>query len=244
MPEPKRSLRVPAAVTGLDAIVWEADAATGRCPFVSRDAEEILGHPAAKQTTPAERSAILQSPRGVTRGMRAVMIRTLVLAVALCYLGLPAVSGAAGGSSPQAEAPSLAPADNPPAQPERWIDVDRTRAQVRLMEGDRATAVFPAAVSADLSDDGWWATAIGEYRVYEKEEPLHFTPYGEVYISHWVGFDPERLNGFHSMPMDSGGKPADERLGAVSLGCVRLRLKDAEQVFDFARVGMRVVVHW
>lgn len=35
-------------VEGLDAIVWEADAATGRFSFVSRRAEEVLGYPIAR----------------------------------------------------------------------------------------------------------------------------------------------------------------------------------------------------
>src|SRR5687768_1888455 len=35
-------------VQGLEAVVWEADADTGRVTFVSRHAEVLLGHPVAR----------------------------------------------------------------------------------------------------------------------------------------------------------------------------------------------------
>jgi PAS domain S-box-containing protein len=64
-------------VDGLEAIVWEADAATGRFTFVSRRAEELLGYPAARWVEdpgfwvtlihPADRSAAVEACRAARR---------------------------------------------------------------------------------------------------------------------------------------------------------------------------------
>lgn len=126
---------------------------------------------------------------------------------------------------------------------EHWIDVDRTHGQVRLYVGNKVTATYQGYMSADKSDDGFYATAIGTYTVYDMNADLTWTDYGGVFISDWVGFDPDRYNGFHSYPMDANGNVLPGATGP-SHGCVRLAPADAEAVYGFAYLGMRVVVHW
>lgn len=126
---------------------------------------------------------------------------------------------------------------------ERWIDVDRTTAMVTLYVGDSSLASFRGKIGRDPSADGFYSTAVGTYHVYSMQEGLSSTPFvDDVYLSDWVGFDPERKNGFHSPVREADGR---ERLtqNPTTMGCVRLNSNDAVALFDFAYVGMRVEIH-
>ena len=126
---------------------------------------------------------------------------------------------------------------------ERWIDVDRSSQRVNLMEGDVLIASYWAAMGYDTSDDGYYATALGTYYVYDMYAPLNWSESGQVYFTHWVGFDPDRTNGFHSWSRDAEGYLIDGADGPTG-GCVALEPSAAEVVYDFAEYGMRVEVHW
>jgi Bacterial SH3 domain/L,D-transpeptidase catalytic domain len=126
---------------------------------------------------------------------------------------------------------------------ERWIDVDRSSQRVNLMEGDVLIASYWAAMGYDNSDDGYYATANGTYYVYDMYAPLNWSESGQVYFTHWVGFDPDRTNGFHSWSRDAEGYLIDGADGPTG-GCVALEPSAAEVVYDFAEYGMRVEVHW
>lgn len=127
--------------------------------------------------------------------------------------------------------------------PERWIDVDRSSQMVTLYVGDEAIASYWGAMGWDDSDDGFFATAIGTYYVYGKHEALSWTPWGQAYIKYWVGFDPSRVNGFHSFSMDENGKVLKNGDGPTG-GCVAIEPSQAAELFNFATSGMRVEVHW
>jgi uncharacterized protein YgiM (DUF1202 family) len=126
--------------------------------------------------------------------------------------------------------------------PERWIDVDRSNQTVTLYVGDEPVASYWAAMGYDHSDDGFYSTAIGTYYVYSKYKGLSWTEWGQTYIEDWVGFDPSRVNGFHSFSMDSSGNVLANGDGQTG-GCVAMSPDQAAAVFDFATVGMRVEVH-
>lgn len=130
-----------------------------------------------------------------------------------------------------------------PPGAEEWIDVDRTTRVVTLYRGTTKVATYAAEVSADASSHGFLATAVGTYYVYSMTEGLSYTPYGNSFIRYWVGFDPNRENGFHSWEMDSRGRLLDEASRATS-GCVSTPPTIARAIFAFADYGMRVVVHW
>jgi uncharacterized protein YgiM (DUF1202 family) len=128
------------------------------------------------------------------------------------------------------------------AAAERWIDVDRSSQTVTLYEGDEAIASYWAALGYDHSDDGFFSTAVGTYYVYSKYAPVSWTPWGKVYIKYWVGFDPERSNGFHSYSLDAAGNVLANGDGPTG-GCVATDLWQAETIYDFADIGTRVEVH-
>jgi uncharacterized protein YraI len=133
--------------------------------------------------------------------------------------------------------------DGPVASgPEHWIDVDRSSRTVTLYVGDEPIASYRASLGFDPSPDGFYSTAIGTYYVYSKYGPLSYTPWADAYITYWVGFDPSRVNGFHSWTMDENGNVLPWGDGLTG-GCVATEPSAAKEIFDFAYIGMRVEVH-
>lgn len=126
---------------------------------------------------------------------------------------------------------------------ERWIDFNRSSQTVTLYDGDTAIASYWGAIGFDTSSDGFYSTAIGTYYVYSKYAPIAWTDWGQTYIEYWVGFDPDRSNGFHSYSLDANGNVLPNGAGATG-GCIALDLDAAATVFDFATIGTRVEVHW
>jgi hypothetical protein len=144
-------------------------------------------------------------------------------------------------TSTAAEAPtsdaSVAPAEG------RWIDVDVTQFVVRLMDGSSVVQeIAPVAVGAQIDTGEYASTQTGLFHVYNKAEDLAYDPPYDTYISDWVGFDPDKANGFHSFLKDKDGKVVDPSTGRVSNGCIRTGAED--EIFAFAEVGMPVWVHW
>ncbi len=125
----------------------------------------------------------------------------------------------------------------------RWVDVDRSSGVVTLYEGNAVMLSVWAAMSADQSDSGFWATANGTYHVFAKEGDLHYTSYGRAWIRDYVAFDPARDNGFHSYSLESWGAYA-HGYNAPTGGCVALDLWAADYLFNFVSIGTRVEVHW
>lgn len=130
-----------------------------------------------------------------------------------------------------------------PAGPERWVDVSRSSQTVTLFEGDQVVASYWGSMGFDGSDAGFFATANGSYRVYEKYADLSWTTYGNAWVADWVAFDPNRLNGFHSYSMDSAGQVIPGGDGPTG-GCIALAPWAADHLFSFLQLGSRVEVHW
>ena len=125
---------------------------------------------------------------------------------------------------------------------ERWIDVSRSTGAVTLFEGNDALHVFSGSLSRSQGED-FYATASGTYYVYTKHLPLVYTPYADNYFTHWVGFDPDRKNGFHSYVKYADGS-LHPNGGGYTAGCVAIPPGDIDILYDFATIGMRVEVHW
>ena len=125
----------------------------------------------------------------------------------------------------------------------RWIDVDRSSQTVTLYEGGEAVASYWGALGWDSSDDGYYATANGTYAVYTMNAGLTRSSTGDLWFTHWVGFDPDRANGFHTFSMDADGNLLPGGDGPTG-GCVALSPAAAAELFAFAEIGMTVEVHW
>lgn len=149
--------------------------------------------------------------------------------------------------APMAATTAVMPSEEPgltlTGEGERWIDVNRTTGIVTLYEGERVVVEFEALVGKDASPDGFYSTAVGTFHVHMKRAELTETPFADgVFLTHFVGFDWERSNGFHSPTKDAEGTVIQTG-GTATLGCVRLGDEEARLLFDFAFVGMRVEVH-
>jgi hypothetical protein len=125
----------------------------------------------------------------------------------------------------------------------RWIDVDVTNYAVRLMDGERVVReIAPVGVGVAIDTGAYVSTQTGLFHVHTKTEALVYDAPYDTYISHWVGFDAEKDNGFHSFLKDAAGAVVDPSTGRVSNGCIRTGEPDA--VFAYAEIGMPVWVHW
>jgi hypothetical protein len=154
------------------------------------------------------------------------------------YLGLDGGAAAVGGGGYSEEI--AAPA---PVVEERWIDVNRSTGAVSLMVGDTVQATYWASMGWDTSADGFFSTAVGTYYIYGFDASNHYTEFADAYISHWIAFDPNRYNGFHSYTKDAEGNVLPNG-GGLTGGCVALAPGDIDAVFAFAEMGMRVEVHF
>jgi hypothetical protein len=124
----------------------------------------------------------------------------------------------------------------------RWIDVDLTKLEVQLMDGRTVVrTIGPVAVGEEIDTGAYESTRTGLFHVYVKTADLTYDPPYETYISDWVGFDPELANGFHSFLKDAQGNVVDPSTGRVSNGCIRSG--EATVIYDFAEIGMPVLVH-
>lgn len=155
--------------------------------------------------------------------------------------GSTASSGTHGGGSTAPVAEDSAPAAT--SSGEHWIDVNRSTGQTRLMIGNETYASSWASLGWEETSHGFYATAIGTHYIYGFRYELHYTSYADNYISHWVAFDPERYNGFHSYTKDQWGDIVPNG-GGRTAGCVALPPGDIDQLYDFAQMNMRVEIHW
>lgn len=126
---------------------------------------------------------------------------------------------------------------------EHWIDINRSTGLVSLYIGNEVQFTAYGVLSESQGED-FYATATGTYYVYAMWEPLGYTKYADAYITHWIGFDPERANGFHSYTRYADGTVRHPEGDAYTWGCVAMAPGDVATVFNFAYIGMRVVVHW
>ena len=139
--------------------------------------------------------------------------------------------------------PSPTPDGSVARASERWIDVDVTNFVVRLMDGETVLReISPVAVGEQIDTGEYASTQTGTFYVHEKVADLAFDAPYNAYISHWVGFDADKANGFHSFLKDEDGYVLDARTGRVSNGCIRTGAP--EEIFAFAEIGMPVYVHW
>jgi hypothetical protein len=125
---------------------------------------------------------------------------------------------------------------------ERWVDVDRTTREVKLMIGETAVKTYRASMSVGPEDD-FHDTTPGTYRIFSKVAELTYTPYARNYIMYWAGIDPGREIGFHSWTMDRFGNVIPGGDGPT-WGCVATAPEEAAEIYAFVELGTRVEIHW
>ena len=121
----------------------------------------------------------------------------------------PADDGAAADAPP----PTPSRRWRPTAAARRRGPLDRRRRDdfaVRLMDGAAVTReIAPVGVGEQVDTGEYASTQTGLFYVNSKIEDLAYDPPYDTYISHWVGFDPDKANGFHSFLKDANGNVVD-----------------------------------
>lgn len=119
---------------------------------------------------------------------------------------------------------------------ENFVEID-----LRAMKGalyENGAKIKDFAVLAKGREGTWWETPPGSYRVINKEY-LHFSKLAKV----WMPYATQFYGSFfiHGWPFYQNGLPLPRTVSG-SLGCIRLADADAKAVFDFAKIGTRVLV--
>ena len=118
----------------------------------------------------------------------------------------------------------------------KGIEVNTDKQRSRLCEAGNVVKEFPVSTGKAESP-----TPKGEFRVIKKS-PMIYSKIAGDWLPFWVGFYDNF--GFHELPIsDRGQRIGEKELGKpASLGCVRLRVDDAEKLYHFAKIGMKVVI--
>ena len=149
--------------------------------------------------------------------------------------------------SPQTGQPPLKPATEPPASvtpaQEIRLVIRLTQRRVYVYRGDRVQTSYPIAIGR-----AGWETPTGTFKILHMERdpswehPLNGqvippgpnNPLGRRWIGFWT--DGKNFIGFH-------GTPNERLIGqAVSHGCIRMRNRDVEALYDQVTVGTPVIV--
>lgn len=155
---------------------------------------------------------------------------------------VPTTTSATEVPSPPTVTPTPAPNSAEAPTAGRWIDVDVTRLEVQLMEGNTVLrTIGPVAVGVEVDTGNYESTQTGLFHVHTMTPDLTYDAPYDTYISHWIGFDLDKDNGFHSLLKDASGNVVDASSGRVSNGCIRVG--EVEAIFEFAEIGMPVLVH-
>ncbi len=119
---------------------------------------------------------------------------------------------------------------------ERFVEIDLRAMRGALYENGEQVKDF--AVLAKGREGTWWETPTGNYRVINKEY-LYFSKLAKV----WMPYATQFYGSFfiHGWPFYQNGTPLP-RTVLGSLGCIRLADQDAKAVFDFSKIGTRILV--
>jgi hypothetical protein len=220
------------------------DAAAGQIGYINTEGAPLMVHPSDQSVIDwMHQGAPVDILYGPHEGMYEVRYYGVDGWVWAEYLGLDGGNTGSTGNTANVGGGATSDAVAAPAKPERWIDVNRSTGLVSLMVGDSPQAQFWGSMGWDTSADGFYATAVGTYYIYAFDGSLHYTEFADNYISHWVAFDPERFNGFHSYTKDAKGNIVPNG-GGLTGGCVALAPGDIDALYNFAEMGMRVEVHF
>jgi len=118
----------------------------------------------------------------------------------------------------------------------RGIEVDLSQQKLRLCENGKARYQFSVSTGKKETP-----TPTGEFTIIYKS-PMIYSKIVESWLPFWVGFFEDY--GFHELPITAEGKRVgeDEIGQPASLGCIRLKIGEAEKLYQFAEIRMRVVI--
>lgn len=116
-----------------------------------------------------------------------------------------------------------------------FIVADLQAMQLTLYQNGLVALSVPIVAKGKVGS--WWETPAGLYKVETREEK-HFSSFGEVYMPWSLDFQGNFF--IHGIPYYPDGT---EVASSYSGGCIRLATEDAHALYEFAKVGMPVLVY-
>lgn len=120
----------------------------------------------------------------------------------------------------------------------KGVEVDISQQVLRMCEGGRV--IEEMSVSTGRKET---PTPVGSFRVISKK-PMLYSRLANSWLPFWVGIYSDY--GFHETPIsrDEEKRIGEDEIGQpTSMGCVRLRVGDAERFYHWAEIGMRVIIY-
>jgi hypothetical protein len=119
----------------------------------------------------------------------------------------------------------------------KYIDIDISEQKMRTYQSGRLLNEY--LISSGLKG---MDTPLGEFSIWQKNPRAYSATY-ELFMPFWMSFKPKY--GIHELPeWASGHKEGEDHLGRrASHGCVRLGIGSAEEVYRFAPIGTKVIIH-
>ncbi len=115
------------------------------------------------------------------------------------------------------------------------VEVDLSKQKLRMCEDGKVIEEF--SISSGKEEN---PTPFGDFKVIYKSLMI-YSKIAECWLPFWVGFEGDY--GFHEVPIcDDGEKRVgQEQVGQpVSLGCIRLKVEEAERFYNWAEIGTEV----
>jgi lipoprotein-anchoring transpeptidase ErfK/SrfK len=126
--------------------------------------------------------------------------------------------------------------------PIKYINIKIKEQNLYAMENGLAKYVFRTSTGIAGMD-----TPTGKYKIWNKFPVQYSAPY-ELYMDNWMAITPDGAYGIHSLPYwlyKNGSRvyEGEEHLGTpVSHGCIRTSLENSKTLYDWAEVGMQVII--
>jgi len=122
--------------------------------------------------------------------------------------------------------------------PGKYVEVDLSEQKLFRIEGDNIA-------SENTVSTGKWSmpTPTGTFSILSKDPRAYSATY-DLYMPYWMAFIGTQY-GIHALPeWPSGYREGEAHLGhPVSHGCIRLSDDDAKAMYDWADIGIPVIVH-
>jgi lipoprotein-anchoring transpeptidase ErfK/SrfK len=154
---------------------------------------------------------------------------------------VPVPPGATLGDFVIEEAPVLLDLPVDEGMGDRYILV--SIAEQKLWAYENGARILEAAVSTGRPG---YETPKGKFAI-ENKAPTAYSKIAKLYMPFWMAFHYNGVNwlGFHELPEWPGGiKEGADHLGQpFSSGCIRLGVGPAEQLYNWAQVGDKVLVY-
>jgi len=124
-------------------------------------------------------------------------------------------------------------------QGKKLIEVDLFNQKLKMCESGKA--IKEMKISSGKPEN---PTPTGSFRVINKSLMV-YSKSTKCWLPFWVGFTQDGKYGFHEVPIcdNNNGRTGLDEIGqAVSFGCVRLNIRDAELLYNWVEINTPVYI--